>query len=200
MHPSKFGDTYEMAKLCMLGWLAPDEEWLIHPMYFPAKSEAPDETFPCWYADFLGVRLVRGNIKQRPKLVDAVAANPGRLFLDPDTGLRLNKAKLRQFVNVEEFIAIAHSPARERKLVLVYDQSINFNHGEAGTPRQQVRRKLCRVHDANVHAVAYVSHIAFIWASTEPEIVSAATRRFLLGSRLPLWRLVDDGCAHIPQA
>ena len=77
MHPSKFGDTYEMAKLCMLHWLAPDEEWLIHPMYFPAQGEERDESFPCRYADFLGVCLVRGNIEQRAQLVDVVAENPG---------------------------------------------------------------------------------------------------------------------------
>ena len=198
MHPSKYGDTYEMAKLCMLDWLSFGEEWLIHPMYFPPRNEERDETFPCWYAEFLRVRLVTGNIQQRADLQNVVAANPGHLFLDPDTGLRLDGARRRQFVSIDEFINIARSPARDHKLVLVYDQSINFDHGRAGSRRQQVRRKLCRLHVAKVHAVAYVSHVAFLWASTDRGVVDAATHRFLVASRLPQCRLVDDGCGHIP--
>ena len=200
MHPSKFGDTYEMAKLCMLHWLAPDEEWLFHPMYFPPINEEWDETFACRYADFLGVRLAHGNIKERSELVDAVAENPGHLFLDPDTGLRLDNAKAPQHVNVNEFIAMAHSPTREHKLVLVYDQSIDRRYNIKGTPNQQLGDKLRRLHEADVHAAAYVSHIAFIWASTDPEIVSAAARRLVSASHLPDFRLVDDGCAHIPNS
>ena len=197
MHPSKYGDTYEMAKLCVLSWLVAENEWLIHPMYFPPNSEEPDETFPCRYADFLGLRLVGGNISQRQNLVNVVAANPGHLFLDPDTGLQLGKARRRQFVSVDELIEIAHAPARERKLVLVYDQSVNFDQGKAGTRRQQIRGKLRRLHDAKVHAVAYVSHIAFIWASTDPEVVNAATSRLLVASRLPSCCFVVDGYPHV---
>ena len=190
MHPSKFGDTYEMAKLCVLDWLIPEKEWLIHPMYFPRNGEERDETFPCRYADFLGLRLVNGDIWQRRNLVNAVAEESGHLFLDPDTGLQLDAARRGKFVSAGELIEIARSPAREGKLVLVYDQSVNFDEGKAGTRRQQVRRKLCRLHDAKVHTVAYVSHIAFIWASTDPEVVCAATRRLLLASRLPGCRFV----------
>ena len=198
MHPIHYGDTYEMAKLCVLRWLVDDEEWLIHPMYFPPNREEPDQTFPCRYADFLGVRLVGGNIHRRLDLVDAVAKDPGHLFLDPDTGLQLGNARSRKFVNVNELTEIACSAARKCKLVLVYDQSINFDSGKAGTRIQQVRRKLCHLHDANVHAAAYVSHVAFIWASTDPGIVSDATDRLACVSRLPSCRFVDDGCGHVP--
>ena len=118
MHPSKFGDTYEMAKMCVLPWLAPDEEWLIHPMYFTKRNEIRDDTFPGRHAEFLGLRLVRGNIAQRQELVNAVAHDSGHMFLDPDTGLRveddlpLHRAKWRKFVSVNEFIEIALAPAR----------------------------------------------------------------------------------------
>ena len=94
--------------------------------------------------------------------MDAVAENPGHLFLDPDTGLHLDTAKSPQHVNVNEFIAMAHSPTRERKLVLVYDQSIDRRYKIKGTPRQQLRDKLSCLYEAEVHSAAYVSHIAFI--------------------------------------
>ncbi len=201
MHPSKVGDTYDIAKLCMLGWLIPEEEWLVHPMYFPAQDEKRDETFPCWYADFLGLRLVSGDIRQRRNLVNTVAENPGHLFLDPDTGLRLrlDPANQRQFVSADEFIEIVHSPARDRKLALVYDQSINFDTRKAGSRRDQVREKLRCLHSADIHAVAYVSHTAFIWASKDPTVVNTATTRLLSESRLPPCCFVDDGCAHVPR-
>ena len=203
MHPSKFGDTYDMAKMCMLRWLAPDEEWFIHPMYFPPGNQVRDDAFPGRYADFLELQLVRGNIAQRQDLVNAVANDPGHLFLDPDTGLRpdngiqLDRAEWRKFVSEDELIEIACSTDREQKLVLVYDQSIDRRYRQVCVPRQQIRMKLRRLHDAGVHAVAYVSHIAFIWASSDPGVVNAATRRLLCASGLPIFRFVDDGCAHI---
>ena len=214
MEPIKFGDTFDIAKRSVLGWLDPEWNWLMHPMYFPARNR--DEAFPGQFADSLGVRLVQGDIEQRPQLVEVVATNPGHLFLDPDKGLRLDNwrwdpveglqldnlrrdlAESRPFVNIDEFIEIARSPARERKLVLVYDQSINRDYRKAGTPRQQLMRKLWRLRGVGIHAVAYVSHIAFIWASTNPEIVCAATRQLLLASHLPDCCFVDDGCAHVP--
>ena len=142
MHPKHHGDTYEMAKLCILRWLVADEQWLIHPMYFPANGEEPDQAFPRRYADFLGVCLVRGDMHRRRDLVDAVAGDPGHLFLDPDTGLKLGNAKGPKHLNVNELVKIASSPSRTRKLVLVYDQSINFNHKKYGTPVEQVGGKI----------------------------------------------------------
>ena len=194
MHPSKFGDTYDIAKLSMLPWLALDEGWFYHPMYFPGRGEVYDGVFPGQYADFLGVRLVGGNIGNRRALVNSVAGNPGYLFLDPDTGLRLTNVRSRKHVTLNEFIEIAHGPARE--LVLVFDQSIDRN---GGTRREQIKRKLCCLHEAQprVHGAAYVSHIAFIWVSTDPRTVSEATCRFLQASGLPQCCLVDDGCGHI---
>ena len=46
MHPSKFGDTYEMAKICMLRWLEGFEPWGIHPMYFPEPDDTEKRGIP----------------------------------------------------------------------------------------------------------------------------------------------------------
>ena len=208
MHPSKVGDVHDIAKPNILNWLAPDKKWLIHPMYFPPLSENRDEAFPCQYADYLQVRLVGGDITQRRHLVRAVAHDPGYLFLDPDTGLRLDNTRSRQHVTLGELIAIADPDGTTRNLVLVYDHTIdrNFNRkypdGERkGPPGQQVGRKLCTLHEAGVHAAAYIAHnqrIAFIWASTDYEAVSDATRQIMSRSRLPDCCFIDDRCGHIP--
>ena len=209
MNPGKVGDTHDIAKLSMLRWLAPGEKWLIHPMYFPTRSEERDEAFPCRYADSLQVQLVRGDIWQRQQLIDSVAEDQGHLFLDPDTGLRLDYSRTREHVTVRELIEVANSPARKRKLTLVYDHTIDRNpkqidcdEEEKGPPGQQIIKKLRRLHEAEVHAAAYIAHnqrIAFVWASADPGIVSGATRRIQPASRLPDCCFVDDGCGHIPQ-
>lgn len=209
MRPIHLGDTHDIAKLRVLNWLAPEETWFAHPMYFLKANEIRDAAFPDQYADFLGVNLVNENIECRHQLVDAVTQRPGNLFLDPDTGLRLTNTMPRRSVdntprkhlNVKELIAVAESPKRKRNLVLVYDHAISRDYTTKGTPVEQVTDKLCRIRDGNVHAVAYIAYhqrISFIWASKECDIVSEATRRIVEASRLPICCFVDDGCGHVP--
>ena len=200
MHPHYFGDTYEMAKMCMLDWLEPGRGWLIHPMYFPRKGETQVDCFPQQYAAFLGLRLVGGDISQRINLVKSVDGDNCNLFIDPDTGLRigprnpkLGAEKWKKFVTVKEYAEIAQ--AHKSRLVLVYDQSIR----RAKDRRGPIAEKLNCLRQANLHAAAYVSHIAFIWASTDDGIVDTATRRCLRLSRLPACRFIVDGCGHIPR-
>ena len=195
MHPSKFGDTYEMAKLCMLRWLWPrQEDWTIHPMYFPELGEERIDGFPLDYARFLGINCVDGNIWAPAGLADVVAGWRGHLFLDPDTGLwEQGDAK---HVGFGDLIAITQAETREHRLTLVYDQSLNYNHEAYGTPHEQVRMKLTRLREANLYAAAYVSHIAFLWVSTDASLVREASGTLLQASRLPMSRFVDDGCAH----
>ena len=195
MNPSKFGDTYEMAKMCFLRWLAPDQPWAIHPMYFPKPGKPYNANFLAFYANFLGISCVEGNIVGRAELCNAVLGWTGSLFLDPDTGLWLNPGN-RKHVGIQELITIADSATRKRRLTLVYDQSINRDD-EYGTPREQISGKLNALREAHIHAAAYLSHIAFIWVSDDPRVVSAATRKALMASKLPPARFVDDGCRHI---
>ena len=203
MHPSKFGDTYDIAKLSMLPWLARIEGWFYHPMYFPGQGEVYDEAFPGRFADFLGVPLVDGNIGDRCQLVNSVAGNPGHLFLDPDIGLwngdRDPECGWDKHISMRELARIANVPVREHWLTLVYDQSYSYYIGDA-VRRQRVKRKLQTLWDVHrVHGVAYVSHVPVIWASTDPITLSVATQRFLRASRLPESRLVDDGSGYIPR-
>ena len=223
MHPKFAGDPHDIAKLSIMDWLDPNARWLIHPMYFPLRGEILDDEFPGRIAQSLRANLVTGDIWQRPKLVNAVAVGTGHLFLDPDTGVLLDNAVARRkdthlhvaplnaYVRVCEVVAAARYPLRAERLVLVYDVSFDNNpkrpdpdgelKGQAG---QQLRKKLNRIREAEgerVHAAAYIAHnqgVAFIWASTDCELVSNATRRLMTASRLPDCCFVDDGCGHVP--
>ena len=193
------------------------------PCIFPYAGEILDDEFPGRIAQSLRANLVTGDIWQRPKLVNAVAVGTGHLFLDPDTGVLLDNAVARRkdthlhvaplnaHVRVCEVVAAARYPLRAERLVLVYDVSFDNNpkrpdpdgelKGQAG---QQLRKKLNRIREAEgerVHAAAYIAHnqgVAFIWASTDCELVSNATRRLMTASRLPDCCFVDDGCGHVP--
>ena len=197
MHPSKFGDTYDMAKICMLKWLAPQGSWGIHPMYFPEPDEQRNEAFPCNYADFLEITCVGGDIQTPDRLTEAVQNWQGALFLDPDTGLWRDRETDETHVGMRDLIAIAQAPNRKNRLTLVYDQSINYNELRYGSPREQIRAKLDTLQAADIHAAAYVSHTAFIWLSDNPDVVTQATQNVLEASRLPICRFVDDGCGHL---
>ena len=179
----------------MLRWLAPKQGWAIHPMYFPRTGENRIDAFPCEYAHFLGISCVDGNIWDPGGLADAVAGWTGDLFLDPDTGLWQNASDIRH-VGVHDLIAIAQADTRKHQLTLVYDQSLNRDHKIDGSPREQIENKLEFLRAAKIHAAAYVSHIAFLWVSTDHDVVSAATQNVLQRSRLPICCFVDDGCGH----
>ena len=47
-----------------------------------------------------------------------------------------------------------------------------------------------------VHSVAYVTHVVFIWVSTNEDLLARATQQLLDRSRLPRSRFIDDGCGR----
>ena len=96
-----------------------------------------------------------------------------------------------------DLIHIAQAPNRKNRLTLVYDQSIDRNERMYGSPREQIRKKLTTLHCAKIHAAAYVSHIAFIWLSDNPDVVTEATRNVLRESKLPTCCFVSDRCGHL---
>ena len=94
--------------------------------------------------------------------------------------------------------------------MLVYDVSFDNNPSQPdpdgelkGPAGQQLRKKLNRIREAEgerVHAASYIAHnqgVAFVWASTDCELLSNATRRLMTASRLPDCCFLDDGCGHV---
>ena len=124
------------------------------------------------------------------------------LFLDPDTGLgeRTQKRRLTH-MDYSHFIQIVQSPLREGRLTLIYDEA-NSKGGRMDRFTQAIQCKVNRLHqNENVHAVGYLAELSiklcFIWASTNPEVVTNATRNVQNASGFPNWRFVDDGCGHV---
>ncbi|MDE2683390.1 MAG: hypothetical protein OXI54_04505 [Chloroflexota bacterium] len=194
VRPENFADHFDWAKLAFLSGLTSDD-WAYHPMYF---ARSPDRSFPCRYASFLGVHLVDGDIWDRNEVVGTTKNCPDHILLDPDKGIG---GRNSERITIGELAKITGaSPVRADKLILIYNQSIDRWYDQRGDPDVQIRYKLAQLYcDYEVHGNAYVSSLlSFVWVSKNQNTVTNATRRLLDRSGLPSWRLVSDGCCHIP--
>ena len=194
MNPSHFGDSLDMAKRQIKQWLAPDERWYAHPMWYDLRPE-PDwcPNFLERYAAALNVCIV-GETCHRDNLVAEASACADYLLLDPDTGLNDRYPKSK-YVRLKEFVDIVAAPNRQKALTLVYDQSYQRNNLER--IRRAICNKLQRMHDINenIHVVGYAGmSVSFIFASSDCNVVTDATRRMQRKSHFPARRFVGDGC------
>ena len=189
MHPSKFGDSYDIVKRTLLEWLSSCGTWTAHPMQF---TSPPDREFEKQYCQFLGVDLLKtatpNDLTDRKALVDAASSASDHLFLDPDKGLQTRSKPIsKEHITVEELARIAKTPARSDKLILVYDQS--FLRVLTDEERRcRTREKLASLRKKDVHAIAYHSHANFVLASADKQVLMKA--RQLLEDELPPERLL----------
>jgi len=195
MEPSKFGDSYDMAKRQIMEWLAPGD-WTAHPMWYNNRNQEPEWAHPFLflerYAAALNVHIVDGESRYRAQFLAAARACNEHLLLDPDKGLsRANNPNSVEHVTIRELIQIVTSPNRQEKITLVYDQS----YQTGPDLRARIVAKLQSLHDAEVHTVAYIAHkggrsVVFIWASSSPDVITDATQRMQGASHFPDWRFV----------
>lgn len=93
MRLDKFGDTYDVVKQSLLGWLAALGPWAAHPMFTEEVSGPEARAF----ATFLDVPLlslhVLGIQTDRSAYFAPAKACGSHLFLDPDTGLSFKQAQ-----------------------------------------------------------------------------------------------------------
>ena len=196
MNPKFFGDSYDFVKRCIIVGLAPANEWAIHPMYLDYRAQPFDPTFARRYADFLGIHLLQGDVYARGLVRNVASAWPHHVFLDPDTGLRIPIARppggWNKYVGMDEFARVAGAlRLRQHQLTMIYDQS--YARANPETRNRQVEAKLNILRDCyGLHAVAYVSHVVFIWASLDERVVVRATQRLLEHLAIPPTRLVYD--------
>ena len=199
MEPSKFGDSHDMAKRQIMQWLAPDEEWRAHPMWYLNRPEQPhDNAFLREYAGALNIDIVDCESRERNAFLEVATECYEHLILDPDKGLsRQDDGTSLQHVAIPEFIQIVNSPNRKGKLTLIYDGSHSYHHV---LPQARTKLQDLRAADENVHAVSYIAHepsgVAFVWASKNPDLITNATRRMQKASRFPSCRFVDDNCGR----
>ena len=204
MHQRFFGEARDIAKGQIMEWLAPNVRWVAHPMWYgdrEAEPRIPD--FLNQYAAAIGVAIVDGGDCANPDaLLEATVGCRKHLSLDPDTGLG-ERTQRRYLTHVDygQFIQIVQAQNRQDRLTLIYDEG-NSKGGKMDRFTQAIQRKVDRLHqNKDVHAVGYLAELAlkvcFIWASTDPQLVTDATRNLQDASGFPNWRFVDDGCGHI---
>ena len=185
-----FGDSYDIVKKSLISWLGEFGSWSAHPMFTEPTTPAQAALF----ARFLGTRLISTetltqNTDRATYFMSCRGA--GNLFLDPDTGVRLEPRRGLKSINYvfgPELVAL--SQARPTALTLVFDQS--FSRGSQ-TPR--IQEKLAFFASHGVHGFAYSSHAPFLILSLESELAVRAHGRLLEVSGLPSSRLVKMGVA-----
>ncbi len=182
------GDSYDIVKQSLLRWLAVMGPWATHPMF--TDSVSPEQVGA--YARMLGTQVLSREALTLGVDRDAYFA-PARdcedhVFLDPDTGLRLQPTKGKKgpaYVFGPELLAIAK--ARPEKLTLVFDQSL-----ARGAERQQLERKLSAFAMQGIHGIAYVSHACFVLVGADRSLVDRAFENLKRESRLPDRRFLKE--------
>ncbi len=185
MRASFFGDSYDLAKRFFLATLKPMGPWAVHPT-FTSKGEPLPAGFPSEFERLLGASLIDCEVlsdvaARRASLAKCDAA--GHLLLDPDTGIRLPKAKRAPSLDHVECDELARMVrARPDRLTLVFDQAFS-----RGRPGEQLREKLEWLEDEGLHGCAFRSHACFVFVACEPETIQRALT-LLADAGLPMGR------------
>jgi hypothetical protein len=185
-----FGDSYDIVKKSLISWLGEFGSWSAHPMF--TEPTIPDEA--ALFARFLGTPLVSTetltpNTDRAAYFMSCRGA--GNLFLDLDTGVRLEPLRGLKSVNYvfgNELVDL--SKARTGALTLVFDQSFS-----RGSQTPHIQKKLAFFRSHGVYGFAYSSHAPFLILSSASEVVDHARVKVLEVSGLPSWRLVTLGAA-----
>ena len=138
MNRDKFGDSYDIVKQSILRWLSDCGTWSVHPMFTDKDPMSYMED----YCRLLGVSAVTTKTYRQSRRARWIAADnhgQGHLFIDPDTGLRLDRPRrdLNKYLLASELLAFAK--ARPKKLTLVFDQSIDRRQEKRGPTRNGPR-------------------------------------------------------------
>lgn len=186
MHLRHFGDSYDIVKKSLLGWLGAFGPWAAHPMFTHEVTEEDANAF----SSFLGVPLISKAVllpsSDRRAYLAACGNNCKSVFLDPDTGVRLHPKRGKrapEFLFGDEIEAIA--AIKPQGLVLTFDQSL-----ARGSEAQQIREKLGHFKSHEIHGFAYVSHASFMVLGQSANVVATAKEDVARKSGLPAHRIV----------
>jgi hypothetical protein len=139
------------------------------------------------------------------------AESCGNLFLDPDTGIRVETKRDKKGSKEESGPAAACSPHRWRKypheylcsselvklverrspsvLTLVFDKGI-----ARGSERLDLEAKLAYLAKRGIYSFAYWAQAGFVVAGMEQRLVEEARARIIVSSGLPDGRLLPVAC------
>jgi len=140
------------------------------------------------------LRLTNEN---RSSYFKTAAAIDQHLFIDPNTGPRLSEGG-RDSVNyllLSEIILLAGQ--RPRFLTMVFDQSLG--RALESARRDEVKKKLRKLHEKGLFGFAYYSHACFLILSKDETVVNQARGCVNQGLGLPRSRIVEYQSADIPE-
>lgn len=189
MNMEKFGDSYDLVKRSLLLCLSDFGEWSVLPMFTDKNPRLYAED----YCHLLGVTAVsteRLTSSSRTHLIEVASKTQDHLFLDPDTGLRLEQPDKnnQKYLLASELATIAE--ARPERLTLVFDQSIQRIRG-AGAKEKQLKTKLKWLKSKKIYGLVYVSHANFILVSRDLVLLKQARCTLINASKLPASRFLD---------
>lgn len=180
------GDSFDIVKQSLLRWLSCLGPWATHPMFTEPFSAAEARAF----SRLLGVPLVSRavlapNVDRSAYFAPARSART-HVFLDPDTGLRMQTfrgAKSSAYLFASEIQGIV--AARPGYLTMVFDQGYDRKRPHD----EQVYEKLAALRACGLHGTAYLSHVHFLLLSDDVDLILRARRAVLRESHLPAARL-----------
>jgi hypothetical protein len=192
MHMRYFGDSYDIVKQSLIRWLGPFGDWSVHPMLTESATSHQMEAFE----RFLGAEMICNEVlgpDTNREVYLSCVSGVGNLFLDPDTGLRmqaLGPKKTEKYLFGRELIRIVAQ--RPKALTMVFDQSL----ARAKEPAA-LKNKLEELRASGVHCFAYMSHASFVLGGANEDIVRRAFSHVVTESRLPKDRFLFGSTAYL---
>jgi len=185
MHMKYLGDSYDIVKLSLIGWLRHFGEWSVHPMLTEKAAPKEIQAFERLLgASVISTQVLTATTNRESYL--SCAIHTGNLFLDPDTGLRLkstNGLRAPKYLFSAELVHITSS--RPKALTLVFDQSL-----PRGKEREALEHKLKNLLTHGVHCFAYVSHASFVVGGNDRALIESARKHVISESKLPANRFI----------
>jgi hypothetical protein len=181
-----FGDSYDIVKQCLLRWLQPFGQWSVHPMF--TESVPPEDVAA--FERFLGAKVISTAVLDQRTDRSAYfscAYSCGNLFLDPDTGLRvedIRDGRSPQYLFASDLNRI--TARRSANLTVVFDQSIG-----RGSEQVHLETKLKHFLQNQVFGFGYRAQACFVILGSDRELVESACEHLIVESRLPQGRFVQ---------
>lgn len=193
MHIHYFGDSYDIVKQALLCWLRSFGEWSVHPMFTEPANEADVRAFGL----MLNAKVISSEVfttRSNRVAYLACAAGCDHLFLDPDTGLRLQPTRgagAPKYLFAGELVELAKK--RPKSLTVVFDQSV-----ARGSEKAHLSRKLQVLEQQGLFGFAYVSHACFLVVGQDQPLIKEALAQVIEKSRLPPIRFLSSFVSDIP--
>jgi hypothetical protein len=181
-----FGDSYDIVKKSLIAWLLEFGSWVTHPMFTEPFEREKAEAF----SRLLGTPLLSIDVlipRTNREEYFSACGTAGNLFLDPDTGVRLEPyrgKKAENFVFGPELVEWCRQ--RSGALTLVFDQSYSRSIKKNGL----LQGKLHYFAREGISGFAYDSHATFLLLGADGELVQRARNHLLKISGLPESRFV----------